>query len=151
MDHMGVMGPGPGPTSYIDLPLLLCVSIIHACPYLSSPTNTLPDAEIHEHPGNGQCDGQRPADLSWLVQSICHLVHVAPGDRGQRKGSHRAIVVWTGTVGQDSHPGELQSLVSTSTPGLLSFHLSMALLIQPHGLLISSRKDHVVTLLPETL
>lgn len=48
-------------------------------PYLSSPANTLPDTEIHKDPGDGQGDGQRPADLTRLIQSVCHLVHVAPG------------------------------------------------------------------------
>lgn len=66
------------------------VSTVHTS-YLSSPANTLPDTEIHKDPGDGQGDGQRPADLTWLIQPICHLMHVAPG-RTQREEK----VTWSG-------------------------------------------------------
>lgn len=57
-------------------------------PYLSSPANTLPDTEIHQDPGDGQGDGQGPADLTWLIQPVCHLMHVAPGGTQEGRLSH---------------------------------------------------------------
>lgn len=52
--------------------------------YLSSPANTLPDTEIHKDPGDGQGDGQRPADLTRLIQPVRHLMHVTPDGTGGR-------------------------------------------------------------------
>lgn len=46
--------------------------------YLSSPPHTFPDAEVDEHPGDSQRNGQRHSHLSWLVQAISHLMHITP-------------------------------------------------------------------------
>jgi hypothetical protein len=67
-----------------DISLWSCPLPYPHVPYLSSPADPLPDAEVDQDPGDGQGDGQWPADLAWLIQSICHLVHVAPG--GTKKG-----------------------------------------------------------------
>lgn len=47
-------------------------------PYLARPLYTLPDGEVNQQPGQGQCASQRPADGSRLPQAAGHLVHVSP-------------------------------------------------------------------------
>lgn len=47
-------------------------------PYLACPLHTLPNGEVDQQPGQGQCASQGPADRSRLPQAPGHLVHVLP-------------------------------------------------------------------------
>lgn len=53
--------------------------------YLSRPANPLPDAEVHQDPGDGQRYRQRHSNLAWFFQAVGQLMHVAPANQSKQQ------------------------------------------------------------------